>query len=279
MKVAVLSSTTTTFLLVTVTLSLLSSQAMSYPSSRKLRERGSGRRGGAQHGSKTPQLQNFFHSYINNGEVVKIHIMKHVFPGPQGRTVWYKRVHVQGKKPVTYTRKSKSAQWVLLPKKSQIPALDKQSKKMRALGECSEGWKIGKVVARTITYFALNQDKLRALLDSRMSRAGRSARNASPEANRPAKDSSTVDLQKVTNQIKAVIESTALCFRKGLMLDNSSTKEKCIHKAIMKEARILIEKIKEKAQKHGFICSYAALKEGECQLSKLDEIIERKEYA
>lgn len=196
-----------------------------------------------------------FHTFIQNGKRVTITISKHG-ENPL-KALWYKTVKQQGEKAKVYTRSHPSQSWAMIPPKTEIPASGAASASNMA-SECTEGWEIGKVVARTITYLAMNQDSLKQLLGGATLRG---------EKKRKLGDR-TVDMDKVTSQIKKVVQETARCIKRSFSLMEKSVKEACIHKAIVKEAKILIEKIKTKASLHGFKCSYSALVKGECQSKK-----------
>lgn len=201
---------------------------------------------------KTSKGLNHFHTFIKNGKRVTITISKHG-ENPL-KALWYKTINKQGEKPEIYTRSHPSKAWTMIPPKTETPETSAATASNMA-SECTEGWEIGKVVARTITYLAMNQDSLKQLLGG-VTLRGESKKKLGER---------TVDMDKVTIQIKKVVQETARCIKRSFSLMDKSIKESCIHKAIVKEAKILIEMIKSKAGQHGFKCSYSALVKGECQ--------------
>ena len=182
-----------------------------------------------------------FHTFIKNGQRITISISKHG-ENPL-KALWYKTVKQQGERAKVYTRSHPSHPWTEIPPNTAMAS------------ECSEGWEIGKVVARTITYLAMHQDSLKQLLGGATLRGEKRRQK-------------TVDMEKVTQQVKKVVQETARCIKKSFSMMEKSVKEGCIHKAIVKEAKILIEKIKSKAAANGFVCSYSALVKGECVSGK-----------
>jgi hypothetical protein len=133
-----------------------------------------------------------------------------------------------------------------------------QPVKAKNVDKCADGWEIGKVIARTITYLALHRGHME------LGKPSETLRDATTKTMADA--SKEIDMDEVTSNIRKVVTRTAKCIKQGLSLSGFTMKEMCIHRSMMKEANKLINKIFKNAAEHGFKCDYEALKEGKCKL-------------
>lgn len=207
------------------------------------------------------------HTHKSPNINVKVTYEKHQLT-PLSLFVWFKKVLINGKNKRIYFKTNPKNSWKILQKgcpKGNFKELDRNK-------ECSEGWEIGKMIARTITYLAIMQG--RELRETILREE--SARNNTLEIKREMEnlgEKSRVNMDGVSDTIINAITKTSICIKNGLshFSDKNSIKKKCILKAMKLESDTLIEEILEGAVLHGFKCDYEALKKGKCR--KMKEII------
>lgn len=193
------------------------------------------------------------HISIVGGKKILVEIGKHMMKGTSSH-IWYKLIKEKGRPTLRYTKQHPSEKWQLLPKGCSAH----EPVKPRNVDKCADGWEIGKVIARTITYLALHRGHME------MGNSGKTQHNSTPRT--MASTATQVDMDEVAENIRKVVSKTAQCIKKGLSLSGFTMKQMCIHRSMMKEANKLINKIIENAAEHGFKCDYEALKEGKCKL-------------
>lgn len=190
--------------------------------------------------------------------------------------VWLKKVFVNKRRPLVYFKTKPINSWSKLPEENcpkggETPVVQDRNK------ECAEGWKIGKMIARTITYLTIMQGK--ELTESLINDSGRvkaenhwNGRKNGPTGAkvRAVKAQTRVDMDAVSDIISSAIMKTSRCIKQGLShyTKGNSVKKICILKAMKKESNSLIEEIIEGAVLHGFKCDYEALKMGKCRKMK-----------
>lgn len=192
------------------------------------------------------------HVSVVNGKKVQVEITQHQMEGTN-TNIWYKVIKAEGQSAIVYSREKSSDQWTLLPK----GCVAHQPTKAKTADKCSEGWEIGKVIARTITYLALHRGHME--VES-------SGSSIESQANKNDLSKKDINVEEISENIIKVVNKTAQCIKQGLTTSGSTMKEMCIHKAMMKEASILIKQIVENAAEYGFKCDYEALKEGKCKI-------------
>lgn len=92
------------------------------------------------------------HISIQNGKQIVVEIGKHTMEGSNNH-IWYKLIKQKGKPTLRYTRQHPSYQWQKLPQGCAVH----EPVKARNVDKCADGWEIGKIIARTITYLALHR--------------------------------------------------------------------------------------------------------------------------
>lgn len=92
------------------------------------------------------------HISIVNGKKTTVEITKHLLEGST-QHIWFKIIKTEGSPTIAYSKQMASHEWKLLPKGCSAH----EPVKAKNLEKCSEGWEIGKMIARTITYLALHK--------------------------------------------------------------------------------------------------------------------------
>lgn len=206
------------------------------------------------------------HTVTKNGETYTIEISRQKL-NLEGKEIISKEVRKAGRLLELYTKGKMSHPWKRVP----IGCLKNRKLKTqrRKTENCANGWAIGKIIARTITYLALHHGQSEL---GKVNIKGFKGRGSGKSIGRGADQ---FDFEEVADNIRKVVKKTAGCIKEGLALSGISVKEVCIQKAMVKEANELIQKILSNAAKNGFKCSYEALKQGKCTLVNDKEEIKK----
>jgi len=201
------------------------------------------------------------HTVISNGKKLNVEIFRRSLKGP--KFLYFKKIQMAGKLRKLYYKGRPQEKWTEVPKGCANTHTNQNYQKSEL---CQEGWNIGKVIARTITFLALSQGNIRI-----------SGKKLLEVKNKLA-IKKNIDMGIVTQNIRKVVKKTTQCLRHDMNFTGQSVKEKCIQKAMIKEAYKLIDQIVSTAGEHGFKCQYEALKAGKCILGdKKDQIEEEME--
>lgn len=208
------------------------------------------------------------HIVTKNGETFTIHINRQKIEKSEGKEIISKEVRKEGKLIELYTKGHMGHSW----KKVPIGCLKNQRPKTqeRKTENCANGWAIGKIIARTITYLALHHGQSEL---GKVNVPGLEAHSSKRAIG--GRTNGANDFEEVAENIRNVVKKTAGCIKEGLALSGITVKEVCIQKAMVKEAKELIQKILSSAAKNGFKCSYEALKQGKCTLVNDKEEIKK----
>lgn len=213
--------------------------------------------------AKTESLNknSHFHRVHQDGDTLTVEIHRYK-EHPEGEEIISKEVRKGGKLVELYTKGRMNLPWKRVP----IGCLKRMKgmKSQKRTEKCANGWEIGKIIARTITYLALQQGHS----DTENENGGINSSERNSKSN-------GFDMEEIAENIRKIVKKTAGCVKQGLSLSGVSTKEVCIQRAMVKESNLLIEEILSNAADNGFKCSYEALKLGKCRLAKNKEELER----
>lgn len=214
------------------------------------------------------------HTHTSGNLRVQVRYEKHQLK-PLNMFIWLKKVFVNKRKPLVYFKTEQKKSWAKLPSgcpKGKKPKIDKSKL-------CAEGWKMGKMIARTITYLTIMQGKelTKSMLSGESPRAAANKEKEEWDIERRRSEGKSlrakekVDMDSVSDIIINAIQKTAKCIKQGLSnySGENSVQKMCILKAMKKESDLLIEEIIEGAVLHGFKCDYEALKSGKCRKMKM----------